>query len=294
MTNYNLYKTFLTVAETKNITKASEVLHISQPALSFQIQQLEDSIGGALFIRKNKGVELTTLGEILYSKTKAIIESLDNLEKLGTTHKQLKEGYLRIGSSSSNCNQIISNYLIQFANKYPNLKITMIRGTSEFLLEKLENNQVDIIFTDTSPLISSNICCVKKFPVEYQLIGNIDFYNKFKNTPFNKSDFLKSNLILPNELNNSRKYIDEYCKQNGIEIKPKYELDNYILVYDFVKNGLGIAFVSLEYYKDKIEGKEVYPLSPSTKIKIREFSVYFNSNYENPAKNEFIKILENN
>lgn len=291
MANYNLYKTFIAVAETKNITKASELLYISQPALSFQIKQLEETVGGQLFMRKNKGVELTTLGKQLYDQVKVLISNLDRLESLGQRQKELEEGVLRIGSSSSNCNQIISNYLIHFANLYPNVKITMIRGSRDALLDKLENNLLDVVFTDTCEY-PTNFDCIKKFPVEYQLIGSFDFYNKFKNTSFNKSDFLKSNLILPNEKNNSRKYIDTYCKQNGIEIVPKYELDNYILVYDFVKNGLGIAFVNLEYYQDKIDAKEVYPLSPSTKIKIREFSVYCNPCNYNPAKDEFIEILK--
>ena len=290
MTNYNLYKTFKVVAETKNITKASEILRISQPAISFQIQQLEQELNGELFIRKNKGVELTLLGSMIYEKVSKIINELDFLQNLGPLQKSLEEGVLRIGANSSNCNQIISNYLIDFASKHPNLKIIMIRGNSEVLLNKLENNMVDIIFIDTIEH-KLPITCIKKFPVEYQLIGNKDFYLKFKNHNFNDSDFLKSNLILPNATNNSRKYIDNYCQQNGLLISPKYELDNYILVYDFVKNGLGVAFVNLEYYKDKIDSKEVYPISPKTKIKMREFSVYINPSLSNPAKDEFIKIL---
>lgn len=290
MTNFNLYKTFIAVAKHKNITKASEELLISQPALTLQIKQLEENLGGELFVRKNKGVELTMLGQMLFEKANSMVEQMSNLENIGKLQAALELGILRIGSSSSNCNQIIAKYLIKFVKIYPNLKITMIRGTSESLLEKLEKNLVDIIFTDTAEF-PVPYECVKKFPVEYQLIGNIDYFNKFKNTAFDKSEYLKSSLILPNERNNSRKYIDVYCRQNGIKITPKYELDNYKLVYEFVKNGLGIAFVSLEYYQDKINAKEVYPLSPSTKIKIREFSVYINPNFLNPAKDQFIKIL---
>lgn len=68
MTNYNLYKTFLTVADCKNLTKASEILFISQPAITMNIKQLEETLGGKLFERKNKGVELTTFGILVYDK----------------------------------------------------------------------------------------------------------------------------------------------------------------------------------------------------------------------------------
>ena len=290
MTNYNLYRTFKVVAELKNITKASEILRISQPAASLQIKQLEEELNGQLFIRKNKGVELTVLGKILQEKIDKIIKELDIIQNLGTTQKALNDGVLRIGANSSNCNQIISKHLIEFASLYPNLKIIMVRGSSQSLINKLENNLVDLIFVD-SLCAQSKFDCVKVFPVEYQLIGNKNMYLKFKNQNLSDIDFLKNNLILPNANNNSRKYIDAYCQQNGLNITPKYELDNYILVYDFVKNGLGVAFVNLEYYKDKINKKEVYALSPKTKIKIREFSVYCNPTFYNPAKNEFVKIL---
>ncbi len=290
MTNYNLYKTFLVVAETKNITAASELLYVSQPALTLKIHQLEEQIGGELFLRKNKGVELTPLGSLLYEKIKPVISELDRLENLGQLQKNLQDGFLRIGANSSNCNQIISKFLIQFAQKHPNVRITMLRDYGENLVDKLINNQLDIIFTDSCQT-PNEIVCAKKFPVVYQLIGNKNYYEKYHHLPLTSSAFPLSELILPNQKNNSRKFIDNYCRQNNLIFTPKYELDNYTLLYDFVKNGLGMAFVSLDYYIDSINKQEVYLLSESTKIKMREFSVYLNKTAANPAKDEFIKIL---
>ena len=115
---------------------------------------------------------------------------------------------------------------------------------------------------------------------------------QFLDYKINDKDFPLEDLILPNSKNNSRKYIDDYMYENNIKFNPKYELDNYILVYDFVKNGLGIAFVNLDYYEDKIDKKEVYPLCPNTTINLRNFSVYCNSNAFNPAKTKFCDILK--
>lgn len=68
MANLNLYKFFCAVAEEKNISKASEKLFVSQPAVSFSIRELEKELNQQLFVRKSKGVELTAFGKILYSQ----------------------------------------------------------------------------------------------------------------------------------------------------------------------------------------------------------------------------------
>ena len=291
MTNYNLFKTFLVVAECKNITTASKILFVSQPAITMKIKQLESSIGGELFVRKNKGLELSALGILLLKEIKPIVEKLDKLENIGVLQNKLETGFLRIGANSSNCNQIISQYLIQFAKTYPSINISMCRASGEKLIEMLEEGQLDIIFTDTcdTPV---DVVELKKYPVVYQLIGNYDYYDKYKKCSIEDERFPLNDLILPNMNNNSRKYIDDYMLKHGLTFTPKYELDNYILVYDFVKNGLGVAFVNLDYYRDKIEQKEVYPLCPNATIQLRNFSVYNNINSINPAKTKFCELLK--
>lgn len=65
--NLELYKTFYVVAKYKHMTKASEELHVSQPAISQAIKKLEEELGGTLFVRSNKGMDLTKEGEMFYS-----------------------------------------------------------------------------------------------------------------------------------------------------------------------------------------------------------------------------------
>ena len=71
--NLDLYKIFYTVAKHKHMTKASEELHISQPAISQSIKKLEDQLGGTLFIRSNKGMELTSEGEMFFEHIKGAL-----------------------------------------------------------------------------------------------------------------------------------------------------------------------------------------------------------------------------
>ncbi len=291
MANYNLYKTFLTVANCKNLTRASEMLYISQPAITMNIKQLEETIGGKLFERKNKGVELTTLGKILYSRVNPLIDQLDGLENLVHLQNKLQLGYLRIGANSSNCNTMISQYLIAFAKKYPDVEIDMVRDNQKDLLEKLKKGELDIVFMD-SCRVSEGIVSRKDFPVEYQLIGSKKYYDKYSEHKFSFEEFPINDLILPNTKNNSRRFIDKFFSLHNVSLDTRYEVDNYSLIYDFVKNGLGIAFVSLVYYKDKIEKGEVYPIFPDIRINARQFSIYENTQYQNKTKDEFFKLIK--
>ena len=183
MANLNLLKVFITVAKHKNITKASDELYISQPAVSSSIKELENEFELDLFYRKNKGVELTIFGQELYNNIKDKMEFFDNIDNFILSYKNLNKGILRIGSHSSNSNTIIMQCLNLFAKKYPNIKIIMERDTEENLLKKLEDNILDLIFCDTSNK-PKNFECLFSYNIDYKLIGNEYYYNLF-NKNFN-------------------------------------------------------------------------------------------------------------
>lgn len=242
MTNLNLLKIFLTVAKHKNITKASEELYISQPAISNSIKELEKQFEIDLFIRKNKGVELTLFGQELYKNIKDKMDFFDNLTAYAQSYKNLNQGILRIGSHSSNSNAIIMKCLNLFAKKFPNIKIVMERDKEDNLFKKLENNELDLIFCDDNSK-AKNFECLFTYNIDYKLIGNEYYYNLFKQGKYSLNNFPKQDLILPSKNNSSRKLINKYFDDKNIKLTPKYELEDYMLLYYFVQNGLGIAFV---------------------------------------------------
>ena len=101
MTNLNLFRIFCEVAKTGNITKASENLYVSQPAISNAIKELESELGGQLFVRQNKGVVLTSYGEIIFKRVLPCVDELKSIESFFLDVKLLKNGILRIGANTS-------------------------------------------------------------------------------------------------------------------------------------------------------------------------------------------------
>lgn len=288
MTNLNLYRIFCEVAKTQNITKASDNLYISQPAVSSAIKELENDLGGQLFIRKNKGVVLTNYGQDIYNKIIPCIEKLNEIETYFEDINTLQKGLLRIGSNTSNTNQIISAHLVKFASIYPEVKIQMIRDTQENLIKKLANQEIDIIYIDNEDIGEFNV--VESYDIEYQLIGNSDFNEKYKNNPITAENFPVEDIILPNNINTSRKLIENHLGGLGIKLKPKYEVNDYKILYDLVKNGLGIAFVNTNYYKEKLN-KEVFVINSNLKFLARRINAVYNKKANNPTLNQFIDII---
>ena len=290
MTNLNLYKLFYTVALEQNISKASEKLFVSQPAISSSIKELEKQLNKELFLRKNKGVELTDFGKVLFAQIEPIMKALCDVEELPQKYDDLQTGIIKIGCNTSNVNQILLSYLSEFVEKYPNIKIVMQRGTESFLYEQLSKNNLDIIFVDNNKQ-NKNFEIVKNFEIKYQLVGNSKFKSQYFENNINIKHFPTDCLIMPSKNNKSRTAIDEFFEKNHLKILPKYELDNYILLFDFVKKGYGIAFVNIDYYTNSINNKEVEIIYPDLFLIARQLVCLTNKKAQNPATNKLVEII---
>ncbi len=143
---------FKAVAETSSILRASEQLHISQPALSRSIKLLEDILDTPLFIRKNKGVEITEYGDVLYKQVCSMgnefryaIQEIDYLK-----NRKLKQ--LRIGSGLVWQYGVFPDAVKQYINEFPDIQIKVITGYSQTLYDQFLMGQFDIIFCDIGSL----------------------------------------------------------------------------------------------------------------------------------------------
>ena len=122
--NFELYKVFYQVAKEKSITKGANKLMISQPAVTQSIKTLEDELGGQLFIRTSKGVVLTHEGEELFNYISEGMNYFINGTNKFTSLKNLEEGVLNIGSTTTISSYLLMPYLKKFHQKWP----THVRG----------------------------------------------------------------------------------------------------------------------------------------------------------------------
>ena len=238
-----LYKVFYVVAKNKHMTRASEELHISQPAISQSIKKLEDQLGGTLFLRSNKGMELTEEGKMFYEYVKGALELIGNAENEFTSFKDLSKGEIKVGCSTTLTKLILMDALENFHKDYPNININIVNGLTSNLINDLKLGKLDFVIFNESNVKENNLYLEKIKELKQGFVYNPDYYTDNVKT---FSDLNKLPLILQNGDSNSRKLLDYIALQEYVKLIPRMEVVSQELISEFANIGLGIGFVIID------------------------------------------------
>ena len=243
-----LYRIFYVVAKSKNMTRAGEELFISQPAISQAIKKLETELGGTLFLRSNKGMELTEEGKMFYSYIKDALELINNAEADFTSFKDLDKGEVKIGISTTLTKLVLMDTIKEFHKNYPNIDIKITNELTSNLIENLKRGKLDFVIYNESD--------IKEIGIELKVIKKLKegfIYNPYfyKDDIKSIKDIINYPLILQKNESNSRKRLDNYCLSNGIILKPKMEVVSQDLILEFTNAGLGIGYTLVDLAKIK-------------------------------------------
>lgn len=254
MTNLELYRIFYEVAINKNITKASSVLNISQPAVTKHIKNLEDSLGETLFIRTKRGVVLTEVGNKLFLKVKQALSIIDDVELSIKENKNLHNTTIRVGISTTLAKIYLMDYIDRFHKEYPNIIFDIYTDSTADLIKKLKLGEIDFIISKFPSMLD--------FDLNYKLLGSTNYVfvasNDYKvGNKLSIKDLEKYPILLQRYPSNSRVSADKYFKDNNVFIKPKMNIASSILLISFVKMGYGIGYVTKMYVDDFINNKEL-------------------------------------
>ena len=283
-----LYRVFYTVAKHKHMTKASEELHISQPAISQSIKKLEEQLGGTLFLRSNKGMELTEEGKMFYEYVKGALELINNAENEFTSFKDLSKGEIKIGCSTTLTKLVLLNALKEFHLNYPNININITNDLTSNLINDLKLGKLDFVIFNESNIKETNLNLEKIKELKQGFIYNPEFYDDNVN---NFEDLNEIPLILQKEESNSRKLLDYVALQNNVKLIPKMEVVSQELITEFVNIGLGVGFSIIDLAKRNY--KNIKELNINKKIP--NINIYLATNKSVSltfASKMFIKYLK--
>lgn len=293
--DFELYRIFYVVANHCNITKASEELSISQPAISKSIKNLEEQLGGQLFVRTKRGVVLTEEGKEFYNYIKQAIEYINNAENKFTDLINLETGCIKIGISTTLTKEFLLPYLEEFHSLYPKIDIQIITNLTSDLMPKLKNGLIDIVILNLNDKNYDNdIDIIKCRKINDCFVVN-DEYKDLTLKEVSIKDLNNYPLILQAKGSNTREFLDNIARENGVVLKPNIELASYSLVVEFSKIGLGIGYVTKEYIKEKIKNKELYELKLKEKIPSRYIGIALSKNHvPNFSTKRLIEIIKKN
>lgn len=277
--NFELYRIFYVVANHSSITKACEELRISQPAISKSIKNLEEQLGGQLFVRTKRGVVLTEEGKEFYNYIKQAIEYINNAENKFTDLINLETGCIKIGISTTLTKEFLLPYLEEFHSLYPKIDIQITTDLTSDLMPKLRNGLIDIVILNLNDKNYGNdIDVIKCRKINDCFVVN----NKYKDLTLKEISLKDLNnypLILQSKGSNTREFLDNLARNNGIILKPNIELASYSLVVEFAKIGLGIGYATREYIEKEVKNKELYILNIKENIPCRYIGIALSKNH---------------
>ncbi len=286
------YHIFNAVAEAGNISKAAKSLYISQPAISRAVSKLEQNLSVKLFIRGSRGVHLTEEGKMLYAHTKSAFDSLRQGEETLRRINTLGIGQLRIGVSTTLCKYILMPYLQQFIKEYPHIQVTIQCHSTFETLELLEEGRIDIGLVGES----AGLHALEFLPVteiEDVFVATENYLKNLMLRDQETSIFKSGTLMLLDEKNISRLYIDNYFNKNHIETGQILEVSNMDLLIDFARIGLGIGCVIKEFVQKELEDKTLIELPLPQKIKKRNVGFAYNKTaMQSGSVNKFIEFYK--
>lgn len=285
MINLELYKIFVLVAEEENLTRASEKLNLTQPAVAKHIKNLEEIIQIKLFTRSNHGIKLTEQGRTLYNEIKDAVNILMNADK-----KYYKDKNINLGIHSTILNNIFSICISNYYKVNQKSKINIFNLENDDMILKLKNKELDIVFSKKieKQADNKNIKFIKLgIWNDVLVVGN---NSRLANRKVKIEDVKKWILYTPKKTSETT---CNFLRSINCKYKELGDIKHvtYRTIVEIVKNNDGIGLVTKEFVEKEIQNNEIQILNTEFKIRPLEFGIYLNDNSFKELK-QFVQVIK--
>ena len=238
-------RVFCAVAETKSFSKASELIHLTQPAVSLQIQAMEELYETRLFDRSGNSINLTPAGEILYKRAKEILalyaEAQHNISEITGAIK----GSLSIGASSTIGNYLLPHIIAAFKKKVPQVNISLVVSNTKTITERLNAGEIDIALVEGD--VSKQRFSVETLISDELVVTMSPAHPWAERRSLSAIELTKEPLILREEGSGTRQIILKHLEEHGIkldQLKIALVMGSTEAIKGAVEEGLGVSIMS--------------------------------------------------
>ncbi len=287
-------KVFCTVAETKSFSKASEIIRLTQPAVSLLIQAIEETYETKLFDRSSNTVTLTPAGEMLYKYAKEILNLYAVAEKDIGGITGFVKGSFSVGASSTIGNYLLPGVIADFRKTHPKIKVHLLVGNTKRVVELLNAGSIDIGLVEGD--VARQKIVVDKLVTDELALIVPPIHPLAKKRNISIFEITKEPFIFREEGSGTRQVIEKYLGKYSIT--PQDMLISMVLgsteaIKESVENGIGIAIVSRWAVRKEIKYGTLKPLSFKEEKMLRDFSLIFQKKaISSHAVDEFLSYLK--
>ena len=241
--NYTLHqlRIFIKVCEYQSITKASEAMYLTQPAISIQLKKLQDEFEIPLTEVIGRQLYVTEFGEKIRGLSQNILDKVEQIEVATDQYKGLISGQIKIASASTG-KYVIPYFLTGFMRKYPGVNITVDVTNKTQVVENLQENSVDFAMVSVIPQ-NLNLACIPLINNELFLVAAEDYPGLPKKMTPEK---LSAHTLIFREAGSATlSTMKTFLSKNQVRVKRSMQLVSNEAVKQAVRAGLGLSVMPL-------------------------------------------------
>jgi len=237
---------FKDVAETKNITLSAKKLHMSQPSISLQIQNLENQYGARFFDRTNKGVTLTKEGEVFYAHVRSVLDILASAKEQISALAKGQRGLIYLGATLTIGEYILPNILAFLYKKHPDVDFKVKIANTESISQDVLEKKIHIGLIE-GPGPRHKDLHVEKF-WEDELVVVLPYFHSWASRKYiTLAELPHERLVTREEGSGTRKVMEIALRERGLDpdqLNITMELGSTQAIKQVVSAGLGITIIS--------------------------------------------------
>ena len=289
--NYTLnqLQIFLKIVQTKSITKASEELNLSQPAVSIQLKNLQDQFDIPLTEVVGRKIYITDFGLEIAEAAESVINQVHAINFKTLAYKGQLTGRLKISVVSTG-KYVMPYFLTNFMQQHSGIELLMDVTNKNKVVESLENNEIDFALVSVLP----NSLHIEKLDLlqnKLYLVGNTE--TTFKKTKSTKEIFNDLPLLFREKGSGTRQTMESFIEQNKITALKKMELTSNEAVKQSLLAGLGYSIMPLIGIKNELHNNElqIIPIK-GLPIKTTWSLIWLKGKKHSPVSKSFLVYLE--
>ena len=246
---YSHLKSFVAVARLGSFTRAAALLHLSQPSLTVQIQQLEEFLGARLLDRNTRSVKLTAAGRRLVPEAERMIRELEGLVATAKSLSSDDKGSVRIATMVTASAAILPTAIAEFNERHPGISVQIAETSTERIINMVREETVDFgiaSFAELPPDIQKTFLFRDRLSAVFA--PRLGLGSK---KPISLKDLVRLPLILMDSETSNRRLIDRAFEELGYFVKPAFEVSRTMTAAALAEAGVGVAILSASLFRSK-------------------------------------------
>ncbi|ESE39398.1 LysR family transcriptional regulator [Shewanella decolorationis S12] len=282
---------FKAICSEKQISKAAKMMHMSTPAVSMALKELESSLGCRLFERASGGLELNAHGKVILPYANEMLSKGNELEKLFNFSEDCVKGCLVIGSSKTVGNYVLSRKIPLFKDKFPDVKIKLIIDNSLTIEKMVSEKEIDLGFIDAKPA-SKNLLCEQWMQDNLCIVSGHS--HPLANKKFSNTLLSEQLWIFDHESSLSHIRAVQLLKSLNVYVRNDICMSTIGAIKRAIGTGIGLSVLPYIAIKEELERGELFLIDlEGWDYKRTYWSIQRESDGLSLQSNSFMNFLNN-